>query len=59
MLYTLTDPLGTHNFTSTTMPITPWAPPSATAPQQGGPQLPDNDDGNLVLQKTTQRNGVI
>ena len=36
-----------------------WAPPSQTAPQEGGPGLPDTDENNFVLQKTTQRNGVI
>jgi hypothetical protein len=58
VLYTLTDPLGAHSFTETTIPITTWAPPSTTAPQEGGPALPDEDAG-FVLQKTTQRNGVI
>lgn len=57
VLYTLTDPLGTHTFTSTTIPIAPWAP-AGEAPQRGG--LPDlGQEAGAVLQKTTMRNGVI
>jgi hypothetical protein len=58
VLYTLTDPLGTHTIASTKIPITTWAEPSTTAPQKGGSALPDEDAG-FALQKTTQRNGVI
>ena len=58
VLYTLNDPLGTHTINSTKIPITTWASAAGAAPQQGGADLPD-DDAGFVLQKTTQRNGVI